>query len=105
MLIPFLFRGQSVLFKTLCSLYERSLARDPSYREYLNQIGQIYFGIEKPAQSSGSGMFSNLIQSLFDNMSSGNEDQSSTPTQSQPANVQSSSTTRTALRNEDVDLD
>lgn len=48
----------------LCNLYEKTLARDPSYKDYLIQIGQIYFGIEKKAQSAG--LFSNLIQSLFD---------------------------------------
>ena len=58
------FRGKSNVFNILCNLYEKCLSKDPCYNDYLTQIGEIYFGIEKKAQSKG--LFSNLFSSLFD---------------------------------------
>lgn len=49
----------------MCNLYEKSLSRDPSYGDYLEQIGQTYFGLEKK-HKQGGGLLSGLFQSLFD---------------------------------------
>ncbi|CAG2172910.1 unnamed protein product [Oppiella nova] len=59
--------GKMQTFKLLMDLYGTTLRRDPSYNDYLSQIGHIYFGIEKASRGGGpQGFFGNLIQSLFD---------------------------------------
>ncbi|OTF80631.1 DUF410 domain containing protein, partial [Euroglyphus maynei] len=58
--------GKSQVFNVLCNLYDKSLSRDPCYKDYLQQIGQIYFGVEKRQHPGSGGLFSNLFQSLFD---------------------------------------
>lgn len=55
-------------YSVLCKHYQPSLKRDPTNKEYLDRIGQIYFGIPPPRGMSGQGMFGNLIQSLFNNL-------------------------------------
>ncbi|KAH9392576.1 Golgi to ER traffic protein 4 [Tyrophagus putrescentiae] len=57
--------GKTNVFNVLCSLYEKSLNRDPCYKEYLDQIGEIYFGRERKQKAPAGGIFSNLFQSLF----------------------------------------
>jgi hypothetical protein len=59
--------GKTVTFKVLCELYSTTLTRDPSYKDYLTRIGEIYFGVQPPTRPRGmGGLFGNLIQSLFD---------------------------------------
>ncbi|XP_027199770.2 LOW QUALITY PROTEIN: Golgi to ER traffic protein 4 homolog [Dermatophagoides pteronyssinus] len=92
--------GKSQLFEILCNLYDKSLCRDPCYKDYLQQIGQIYFGLEKrQQQQGGGGIFSNLIQSIFDMSADDDNDQSQS--QQQQLNFQSSPPTT----NQEVDLD
>jgi hypothetical protein len=60
----------------LCDLYGTTLKRDPSYNEYLSQIGQIYFGLENANRNRGpSGFFGNLLQSLLENGEDSDEDE------------------------------
>ena len=67
--------GKTQTFKVLCDLYGTTLRRDPSYNDYLTQIGQIYFGLENASRNRGpQGLFGNLIQSLFEDSE---DDQSS----------------------------
>ncbi len=49
----------------LCAQYKPQLSRDPSYEEYLEKIGQVYFGV-KPKGDPFSGLFSNLVRMLGD---------------------------------------
>ncbi|XP_074647420.1 Golgi to ER traffic protein 4 homolog [Tubulanus polymorphus] len=58
--------GKLTVFTILCEQYQPSINRDPTYSEYLDRIGQIFFGVPPP-QPRGSGMLDNLIQSLFGN--------------------------------------
>jgi len=58
-------------FSTLVELYKPSLQRDPSYVEYVDKIGQHFFGL--PAPQRPQGMFSGLLDSIFSAM---NEDDS-----------------------------
>jgi hypothetical protein len=70
------FSGKTATFKVLCDLYGTTLKRDPSYNEYLSQIGQIYFGLENANRNRGpSGFFGNLLQSLLDNGDDSDDDQ------------------------------
>lgn len=50
--------------------YQTSIKRDPTYREYLDRIGQLFFGLPPP-KTQPQGMFGNLLQSL---MGAGNDD-------------------------------
>ncbi|KAK3579538.1 hypothetical protein CHS0354_028370 [Potamilus streckersoni] len=56
--------GKVAVFTVLCEKYQTSIQRDPSYREYLDKIGQIFFGLPPP-QTSPQGFFGNLLQSLL----------------------------------------
>ncbi|XP_015908395.1 Golgi to ER traffic protein 4 homolog [Parasteatoda tepidariorum] len=57
-------RGKLVYFRTLCEQYQPSLKRDPTYSEYVDRIGQLFFGLSPPPKQQG--IFGNLIQSLFE---------------------------------------
>jgi len=57
-------REKLVYFRTLCEQYQPSLNRDPTYSEYVERIGQLFFGLSPPPKQQG--LFGNLIQSLFD---------------------------------------
>ncbi|CAI9727421.1 Hypothetical predicted protein [Octopus vulgaris] len=56
--------GKVSLFTILCEKYETSINRDPAYKEYLDRIGQLFFGLPPPKQSP-HGILGNLLQSLF----------------------------------------
>uniref|UniRef100_A0A3B3ZVX0 Golgi to ER traffic protein 4 homolog n=1 Tax=Periophthalmus magnuspinnatus TaxID=409849 RepID=A0A3B3ZVX0_9GOBI len=59
--------GKLTVFTVLCEQYQPSLKRDPMYNEYLDRIGQLFFGVP-PKQSPSYG---GLLNSL---MGSGEED-------------------------------
>ena len=42
----------------LCEKYKQFIDRDPQYLEYLDKIGQNYFGIPPPRKARPGGMFS-----------------------------------------------
>ncbi|XP_048764329.1 Golgi to ER traffic protein 4 homolog isoform X2 [Ostrea edulis] len=56
--------GRVAVFSILCEKYQASINRDPSYREYLDQIGQLFFGLPPPPKQS-QGLFGNLLQSIM----------------------------------------
>lgn len=60
------------IFRKLCELYKPSLDRDPSYDEYLEKIGILFFGAPEPQQRRG-GLFDNLLNQLFQGLD-GNDD-------------------------------
>ena len=93
--------GKSQVFNILCNVYDKSLSRDPCYKDYLQQIGQIYFNVEKKQHGSGGGLFSNLIQSLFDMSADDGDDD-----HQQQLNFQSTiSSSSPPTTNHEVDLD
>lgn len=49
------FSGQVTRFTVLCEQYQPSLKRDPSYREYLDRIGQLFFNLPAPRPQQGPG--------------------------------------------------
>jgi len=75
--------SQSVTAYTLlCEKYKQFIDRDPQYLEYLDKIGQNYFGIPPPARARPGGMFSGLFDQLLSAMnedSSDDEQQTSGP--------------------------
>ncbi|KAL1452911.1 hypothetical protein WDU94_007095 [Cyamophila willieti] len=66
--------GKLVAFNTLCQQYQTSIKRDPAYADYLNKIGQLFFGIQpaRPAAPVG-GFFGNILSSLMSNLEEGND--------------------------------
>jgi hypothetical protein len=48
-------RENYVLYATLMSEYAAALSRDPSFRQYANHIGELWFGIKAPAAGGGLG--------------------------------------------------
>nr|CAD7411435.1 unnamed protein product [Timema poppensis] len=82
--------GKLNTFKVLCEQYQPSIKRDPSYPDYLNKIGHIFFGIPLPrAQPQGfviSKQFllqyhlGNILQSFF----SGLDEESDTESEQGP---------------------
>lgn len=49
----------------LCEQYQPSLRRDPMYNEYLDRIGQLFFGVPPKQTSSYGGLLGNLLSSLM----------------------------------------
>ncbi|OQR79868.1 Golgi to ER traffic protein 4-like [Tropilaelaps mercedesae] len=63
-------RAKLAIFTLLCDKYRTSLDRDPTYRLYLEKIGQIFFG-QQPSHGReqggmfGGGFFGNMINQLM----------------------------------------
>ncbi|MCJ8738079.1 hypothetical protein PDJAM_G00031500 [Pangasius djambal] len=64
--------GKLTVFTVLCEQYQPSLKRDPMYNEYLDRIGQLFFGVPPKQSSSYGGLLGNLLNSL---MGSGEEEE------------------------------
>lgn len=67
-------REKLAYFRVLCEQYEPSLNRDPCYSEYVERIGQVFFGLAPPPKQQG--MFGNLIQSLLEGLDDNFEESS-----------------------------
>uniref|UniRef100_A0A915JLZ1 Golgi to ER traffic protein 4 n=1 Tax=Romanomermis culicivorax TaxID=13658 RepID=A0A915JLZ1_ROMCU len=52
------------IYTILIEKYQSSIDRDPSYKSYLDKIGQIFFGLPQPKPKSG-GFLSNLLNDLM----------------------------------------
>eukprot|EP00092_Neocalanus_flemingeri_P007572 GFUD01008172.1.p1 GENE.GFUD01008172.1~~GFUD01008172.1.p1 ORF type:complete len:337 (-),score=90.00 GFUD01008172.1:184-1194(-) len=66
--------SQSVsAYTVLCEKYKQFIDRDPQYLEYLDKIGQHFFGVPAPVKPRPGGMFSGLFDQLLNAM---NEDSS-----------------------------
>ncbi|XP_075383750.1 Golgi to ER traffic protein 4 homolog isoform X2 [Tenrec ecaudatus] len=57
--------GKLTVFTVLCEQYQPSLRRDPMYHEYLDRIGQLFFGVPPKQTSSYGGLLGNLLSSLM----------------------------------------
>ncbi|XP_063073180.1 Golgi to ER traffic protein 4 homolog [Engraulis encrasicolus] len=57
--------GKLTVFTVLCEQYQPSLKRDPMYNEYLDRIGQLFFGVPPKQSSSYGGLLGNLLSSLM----------------------------------------
>lgn len=83
--------GKIAVFTILCEKYQTSLKRDPTYREYLDKIGQIFFGVPPPPSSSQGlfGLFpSNFLQSILGGADEDDDDTPSTPSMSTSSHSQ-----------------
>ncbi|KAI4456143.1 hypothetical protein MML48_8g00008243 [Holotrichia oblita] len=68
-------------FTVLCQQYEPSIKRDPCYVQYLDRIGQIFFGLKPPPQQN-KGLFDNLIQSFLNSAEDDSDEDISHPSSS-----------------------
>jgi len=60
-------------FSTLVEKYKPSLQRDPAYFDYIDKIGQHFFGLPQPQRPRG--MFSGIMDSLFSAMNESSDDE------------------------------
>ncbi|XP_023323568.1 Golgi to ER traffic protein 4 homolog [Eurytemora carolleeae] len=58
-------------YTVLCEKYKQFIDRDPQYLEYLDRIGQIFFGVPPPEKPSGmfSGLFNSLLKTMAEDSS------------------------------------
>lgn len=73
--------GSLSLYTVLCEKYRLQIQRDPAYLEYLDKIGQAFFGVPPPARQPRS-MFSGIFDQFMTAM---NEEESSDDESAQPA--------------------
>jgi len=62
-------------FTTLIEKYKPSLKRDPMFLEYLDKIGQQFFGVPPPQRAPSGGMFSGIFDSLMSAFNDDDEDE------------------------------
>ncbi|XP_071443576.1 Golgi to ER traffic protein 4 homolog isoform X2 [Hetaerina americana] len=73
--------GKLPVFTVLCEQYQLSIKRDPSYRDYLDKIGQIFFGAVPPQQKP-QGLFSNFLGSIMSAMENSDSEEDGRPSTS-----------------------
>lgn len=87
-------RKHTEKFKEIVEKYQKHIvARDASYTDYLEKIGNIYFGIPIKPKQRGNGLMGNFLNSLMTNMdigdSSSDEEYSNARThQTQPVDLE-----------------
>ncbi|CAL4105869.1 unnamed protein product, partial [Meganyctiphanes norvegica] len=96
--------GSVSQFTVLCEQYQMSLKRDPTYREYLDRIGQLFFNLPPPRPQQGpGGLFGNLLQGLLGGLGDDDSDDE-TPTTGSSSGISSSkSTSQRGLAAQDLD--
>ncbi|CAH1100273.1 unnamed protein product [Psylliodes chrysocephalus] len=63
-------------FAVLCEQYEPSLKRDPCFIQYLDKIGQIFFGLKPPQpQQHAGGFFGNFLENFINGLDEDSEDE------------------------------
>ncbi|EDO48391.1 predicted protein [Nematostella vectensis] len=58
-------QGPLSMFTVLCEKYQPSIERDPTYKQYLDRIAQLFFGLPPPQPTGLQGIMGDLVQSLF----------------------------------------
>ncbi|XP_058951448.2 Golgi to ER traffic protein 4 homolog [Pocillopora verrucosa] len=71
-------RGTLNQFTVLCEKYQPSIERDPVYKEYLDRIGQLFFGL--PPKPSNKGMMGGILGDLMQSLMGGGEGNSGAST-------------------------
>jgi len=94
-------------YTVLCEKYKLVLDRDPQYLEYLDKIGQHFFGVPAPVKPRPGGMFSGLFDQLLNAMNEdSSDDESAGPSmQSGPSGSARPSPPKQESKFEAADLD
>uniref|UniRef100_A0A1B6C9S1 Golgi to ER traffic protein 4 homolog n=1 Tax=Clastoptera arizonana TaxID=38151 RepID=A0A1B6C9S1_9HEMI len=77
--------GKLAAFTLLCEQYQGSIKRDPTYRDYLDKIAQIFFGVPPPHKAKNSGFLGNLFQSLMNGVDEFESDDDNSSTSARPS--------------------
>lgn len=86
-------------FTALCDKYKPSIARDPDYFQYLERIGENFFGLQLPKRKKPKGLLGNLFQGLM-----GEEGGESETFMDMPgSNASKPSTSQLKMTEEDLD--
>uniref|UniRef100_T1L3Y4 Golgi to ER traffic protein 4 homolog n=2 Tax=Tetranychus urticae TaxID=32264 RepID=T1L3Y4_TETUR len=91
--------GKTSTFNVLLDKYGPVLNRDPAYKEYLQRIGELYFGIRPVHSNRGGfgGFLSNFLQSFVeDNDDDSNDDEDGGDSSSTGVNTASGSAEQSA---------
>jgi len=66
-------KGNVEQYSILCEQYQPSIQRDPTYLQYLDKIGQLFFGLPPPKKNESGiqGILGGLMESLFQTGGSG----------------------------------
>ncbi|XP_020605518.1 Golgi to ER traffic protein 4 homolog [Orbicella faveolata] len=66
-------KGSLSQFTVLCEKYQPSIERDPVYKEYLDRIGQLFFGLTPKPSNKGmmEGIIGDIMQTLMGEGNSG----------------------------------
>lgn len=80
-LILYRFSRKLTAFAVLCEQYEPSIKRDPCYTQYLDKIGQIFFGV-KPPQQQNQGFFGNIFNSFLNGLEEDSDEDNPQPSSS-----------------------
>ncbi|CAG9824731.1 unnamed protein product [Phaedon cochleariae] len=62
-------------FAVLCEKYEPSLKRDPCYLQYLDKIGQIFFGLKPPQQQQRGGFLGSFLENFLNGLDEDSDDE------------------------------
>ncbi|XP_073245589.1 Golgi to ER traffic protein 4 homolog isoform X2 [Porites lutea] len=73
-------KGSLSQFTVLCEKYQPSIERDPVYKEYLDKIGQLFFGV--PPKPSNKGMMGGILGDLMQTLMGGDDGNSASASQS-----------------------
>merc|ERR1719376_1340324 len=92
-------------YTVLCEKYKHVLDRDPQYLEYLDKIGQHFFGVPAPVKAKPGGMFSGLFDQLLSAMNEEEEEEAEVggPSTSAGTSAGSRASPKKALATEDLD--
>merc|ERR1711910_292849 len=95
------------VYSIRCEKYKLVIERDPQYLEYLDKIGQHFFGVPAPVKPKPGGMFSGLFDQLLNAMNEdSSDDETAGPsTQSGPSGVARSTPPKQESKFEAADLD
>jgi len=92
------------IYTILCEKYKQVIDRDPQYLEYLDKIGQHFFGVPAPVRPKPGGMFSGLFDQLLNAMNDESDDDEATPGPSASrSSTQSKETVKPNMATEDLD--
>jgi len=91
------------VYSVLCEKYKQFIEKDPQYLEYLDKIGQHFFGVPVPVKAKPGGMFGGLFDQLLNAMNEDSESEGEAVPG--PSQAQSNTGTRPASQPKEKKLE
>lgn len=85
----FIFSRKLQTFAVLCEQYELSIKRDPCYVQYLDKIGQIFFGLQPPQRQQSGGIFGSFLETFLSGLDDDSDDETPQASTSSRALIES----------------